>query len=55
MVAVDLNPHNIEVAQRYGLSAHLGDATQRDILEHAGIYQTRAVVITVPDHATTCH
>ena len=53
MVAVDLNPNNIEIAHRYGLVAHLGDATHRDILEHAGLYKARAVVITVPDHSTT--
>jgi CPA2 family monovalent cation:H+ antiporter-2 len=53
MVAVDLNPSNIEIARRYNLASHLGDATHRDILEHAGIYNARAVVITVPDHATT--
>jgi len=55
MVVVDLNPNNIEIAQRYGLKAHRGDATQRDIMEHVGIYQARAVVITVPDHATARH
>ncbi len=51
--AVDLNPATLEIAHRYGLVAHLGDATHRDILEHAGIYKARVVVITVPDHATT--
>ena len=55
LVAVDLNPDNIEIAHRYGLVTHLGDATHRDILEHAGIYQAHAVVVTVPDHATTRH
>ena len=55
MVAVDLNPNNVEIARRYNLASHLGDATHRDVLEHAGIYQARAVVITVPDHATTRH
>ncbi len=55
MVTVDLNPDNIATAQRYGLKAHRGDATQREILEHAGIHQARAVVVTVPDHATTRH
>ena len=54
-MAVDLNPNNIEIARRYGLNGHLGDATHRDILEHAGIYRARAVVVTVPDHATTRH
>lgn len=53
MVAVDLNLDNIEIARRYGLVAHLGDATHRDILEHVGIYKARVVVITVPDHATS--
>lgn len=53
MVAIDLNPDNIEIARRYNLVTRLGDATHRDILEHAGIYQARVVVITVPDHATT--
>jgi CPA2 family monovalent cation:H+ antiporter-2 len=55
MVVVDLNPDNIEAARRLGLKAHLGDATQRDILEHADILQARAVVVTTPDHATTRH
>ena len=55
MVAVDLNPDNIEIAQRYGLKAHLGDATQREILEHVGIYKARVCVVTVPDHTTTRH
>lgn len=55
MVAIDLNPDNIEIARRYGLKAHLGDAARREILEHAGIYQARVVVVTVPDHTTTRH
>ena len=40
-------------AEKSHLGAHLGDATHRDVLEHAGIYGARAVVITVPDHTTT--
>lgn len=48
MIVVDLNPDNLEVARRYGLIAQLGDATQTHILEHAGIHEARAVVITVP-------
>jgi len=55
MVAVDLNSDNIEISQRYGLKSLLGDATQREILEHAGIHEAHAVVITVPDHATVRH
>ena len=55
MVAIDLNTKNIEAARRYGLTAYIGDATQQDILEHAGIYRACAVVITVPDHAAVRH
>ena len=55
MVAIDLAPDNIEIARRYGLKAHLGDATQREILERAGIYKARVFVVTVPDPTTTRH
>jgi CPA2 family monovalent cation:H+ antiporter-2 len=55
LVAIDLDPDQIEIARRDNLAAHVGDATHRDILEHAGIYRACAVVITVPDHATTRH
>ncbi|MCO6454928.1 MAG: cation:proton antiporter [Pirellulaceae bacterium] len=49
LVVVDLNIHNVEVAQRYGLRAYLGDGTQTEILYHAGILRSRVVVITVPN------
>jgi CPA2 family monovalent cation:H+ antiporter-2 len=52
MVVLDMNPSNIKVAEGYGLRAHLGDATQRDILEHAGVHQARIVVLTVPAPST---
>jgi len=55
MVAIDLNPENVEIARRYGLKAYLGDATQREILEHAGIYKARVFVTTVPDHNAARH
>ncbi len=55
MVVIDLNTKNIDIARRYGLIAHTGDATQRDILEEAGIYRARVIVVTVPDHAITRH
>ncbi len=55
MVAIDLNPDNIDIAQRYGLKSLFGDATHREILEHASIHEAHAVVITVPDHATVRH
>lgn len=48
LTVVDLNPDNLKVAERYGLPAHLGDATRPEILEHAGIADARVVVITTP-------
>jgi CPA2 family monovalent cation:H+ antiporter-2 len=51
IIVVDLNPDNLEVAKRYGLIAQVGDATRTEILEHAGIYDADAVVITVPTSA----
>ena len=55
IVVVDLNPDNISIANRYGLRGILGDATQTEILEHAGIYHARVVVLVLPDHNTTRH
>ncbi len=55
LVAIDLNPESIKVVERFGLKGQLGDATQRDILDHAGINRAQAVVITVRDHVTTRH
>ncbi|MEX2187109.1 MAG: cation:proton antiporter, partial [Pirellulales bacterium] len=55
IVVVDLNPDNVAVAQRYGLRGILGDATQTEILEHAGIQRAKVVVIALPDHNTTRH
>jgi CPA2 family monovalent cation:H+ antiporter-2 len=55
IVVVDINPDNIATAQRYGLHGILGDATQTEILEHAGIQRARVVAIVLPDHNTTRH
>ena len=53
LVVIDINPDNIEIAQRYGLAAHIGDATQSDILDHAGIQRANLVIITVPSPLTS--
>lgn len=50
-VVIDLDPEAIQRASQIGVVAFLGDATHRDILEHAGIHEARAVVVTMPDHA----
>lgn len=55
VVAVDLNPASVRAAKRIGLMAQVGDATQRDILDHAGINRAEAVVITVRNPFTARH
>jgi len=53
IVVIDLNQDNIDIADRYGLQGVLGDATQTEILEQAGIIGAGVVVIALPDHNTT--
>ena len=53
LVIIDVNSNNIEIAKRYGLIAHLGDATQLEILEHAAIELANLVIITVPSPTTS--
>ncbi len=49
LIVVDLNIDNIAIARRYGIEAHVGDATQTEVLQHAGILRARIVVLTVPN------
>jgi CPA2 family monovalent cation:H+ antiporter-2 len=53
LVVIDLNPDNIDIARRYGLATHIGDATQSEILLHAGIQRANLVIITVPSPSTS--
>ena len=46
---VELNPSTAGEAQKMGLKVHLGDAIGGEVLSHAGIHGTCAVVVTVPD------
>ena len=39
------SPDNISIAHHYGLTSVLGDATQTEILEHAGIDRAAVVVL----------
>jgi len=49
VVVVDLNRSVLEAAAELGFEAVVGDATQNDILEEAGIERASTIVITVPD------
>lgn len=55
IVVVDVDPDIVTIAKRYGLVGILGDATQSEILEHAGVRCARVVAIVIPDHNTTRH
>ncbi len=46
---IELNPEAIHRARSTGLHIHIGDATSTDVLNHAGISDARAVIVTVPD------
>lgn len=52
-VVIDVNPHSRKFAQETGIKIHLGDATNEEILMHAGIQEVCMAVVTVPDWKTT--
>jgi K+:H+ antiporter len=49
VLVVDMNQKMIADARAMGFSAHIGDGTQAEVLEHAGAGQAKAVIVTVPD------
>ncbi|MGD8451810.1 MAG: cation:proton antiporter [Phycisphaerae bacterium] len=51
LVIVELNRKSAAVARSYGLPTHIGDATQREVLEHLGVEAALAVAVTLPDPA----
>lgn len=51
VVVIDLNKQGVRAARALGFEAHVGDATQHDIMEEAQIAEAKTVVITVPHHS----
>ena len=49
MVVVDANPRNTRNAEGMGLATQIGNATQIDVLEHAGVGHAAGVIVTLPD------
>ncbi|HBE70602.1 MAG TPA: sodium:proton exchanger [Planctomycetaceae bacterium] len=49
-IVIDLNRQGVLAAAEFGLEAHVGDATQSDVLEHAHLAHCKAIVVTVPHH-----
>lgn len=50
-VVLDLNPRTNQLARAEGIEVEFGDASQEEVLRHAGILNARALVVTVPDPA----
>lgn len=51
-LVLEMNPNTVQ-ANRAQLPIELGDATQREILQHAGLGQSLALIVTIPDPATS--
>ena len=49
---IELNPESRASAAQSGFSMYLGDATQSEVLMHAGVTEVGVVVVTAPDPAT---
>lgn len=52
-VILDSNPQSRTTAYELGVKVHLGDATNEEVLLHAGLGQACMAVVTVPDPGTT--
>lgn len=50
---IDLNSDTIVKQKKLGRNAVYGDATNKDVLESAGIHHAEAVVLTIPDDDAT--
>jgi len=48
VLVLDLNAQALRRAAEYGIPAQVGDATQDEVLEHAGIRTAKTIVITLP-------
>jgi len=46
---IEMRPRTARVAQKRGLTVHMGDAASEDFLLHAGVSGACLVVVTIPD------
>ena len=53
LLVVDLAAPLVEAAETDGLMALFGDASNSDILNHAGLHRANALVVTVPSQTAT--
>jgi CPA2 family monovalent cation:H+ antiporter-2 len=47
-LVMEMNPNTV-AANRSDIAIELGDATQREVLQHVGVGQSLAVIVTIPD------
>jgi monovalent cation:H+ antiporter-2, CPA2 family len=52
-VVLEMSPEAVRAERRRGRPIHYGDATRREVLEHAGIDAARILVIAISDPAAT--
>jgi monovalent cation:H+ antiporter-2, CPA2 family len=52
LTIIDFQIANVQVARDRGFSAIVGDARNRELLEHLHITKAQAVVVALPDHET---
>lgn len=53
LVIIELHPSSAALARNAGFETHIGDATRAEVLEDAGVRSARAVIVAVPDPATS--
>jgi len=52
LTVIDFQIANVQIARDRGLSAVIGDARNRELLEHLHLAEAQAVVVALPDHQT---
>ena len=52
-VIVEMSPEAVRAERRRGRAIQFGDATRREVLEHAGVASARMLVIAISDAAAT--
>ncbi|MFQ5590142.1 MAG: cation:proton antiporter [Phycisphaerae bacterium] len=55
LVVVEMNAKSADAARTYGLRTYVGDATRTEVLERLRVAAAKAVVVTVPDPASSRH
>ena len=53
ILVIDLNPMSVQSAERCGIDAFVGDATQHTILDRAHADLARAMIVAISDHLAT--